>query len=221
MPIRRRALLTATVAASAATAGCLDLLFGDGLEIEATAASVSQSALEATGYEEHQVTSQTIEREFEVQGETRSVSATNKHAEYDRAIDLSAVGVGNQRAATFSAFTTPKAEIAGESLNPIEDMNEADVVQRAQARYDGFGNLSQVGESSVTLLGESGTTATEFEGEAALSGTGQTVDLTLHITEEVGSGDDFALAIAAYPTRLDSIERENVFTLIEGVQHDG
>lgn len=221
MLTRRRALLTTAVAASATTAGCLDLLFGDGLEIEATAASVSQAALDETGYEKHQESDQTVEREFEVQGETRSVSATNKHAEYDRSIDLSVVGLGSQRAATFSAFTTPKAEIGGKTLNPIDNMDEGDIVQRAQARYGGIGNLSRVGETSVTLLGESGTTATEFEGAAGLSGTGQDVDLTMHVTEEVESGDDFALAVAAYPTRLDSTERENAFTLIEGVQHDG
>lgn len=220
MPTSRRAFLTVAAAATAATAGCTDLVFGDGLEIEATAASVAEATLDDTGYEHHETTDQTIEREFEAGGESRTATVTNKHAQYDKAIDLGMVGLGRQRAAAFSVLTTPRVEVLGESFNPVEEWDAEQIVDQAQQRYEDFGNFQEVGETEVEVLGET-TTATEFEGEAALSGTGQTVDLTMHVCEAVESGEDFAVAIAAYPTRLDGSEREDAFAMFSGVEHDG
>lgn len=224
MVTRRVALAASAGLLSAGLAGCTDVLFGEGLDIEATAPSVSESALEETGYEEHQVREMPIEREFEVAGETRRVRATNWQAEYDKAVDLSGIGLGDalgrQRAATFSAVTTPKAEIAGQTLNPIDDMDTSEIVARAQQRYDDFGNLRQVDETTTSILGET-TTVDEFEGEASLTDADVTVDLTLHVSEAVESGDDFALVVAGYPTVLDASERDDAFRMIDGVEHDG
>jgi len=114
-----------------ATAGCLDDLLGEET-FEATAASVSESALSETGYEEHRTDSVELERTFEAGGESETVTLTNWHAEYDRAVDL-----------------------------------------------------------------------------------------TLHVSEAVESGSDLLVAVGGYPTLVGDLEREHVFTMMDGVTHDG
>lgn len=224
MHARRDALAAGAGLAIAATSGCLDLLLGDGLSFEATAPSVSEEALDATGYEEHRIQDHTLERTFEAAGESRDVTVTNWQAEYDRAVDLGGLGLpideARQQAAVFSAITTPQVEVLDQEFNPVAEMSAADIVAMAQERYEGFQDLQRVGEETVTLLGEE-TTATEFEGEARLTDADVRLDLTLYVVEAVPSGDDYALAIAGYPSLLESQEGDNVFTLFDGVQHDG
>lgn len=220
MQPRRSFLASGAVGAIAATAGCLDFLLGDDLSFSATAASVSDSALTETGYQENQTRSQTFERTFEVGGESRTVSITNQYAEYDRTVDLAVLGIGEQRAATFTAATTPKAEVLGQTSNPIADMDAEEIVRRSQGRYGTFEDLEVVNTFDVTLLGKQ-TTVTRFHGSAQLAGAGQDVEAEIQVSEAVGSGDDFALAVGGYPQQLADTEREHYRTLVDGVQHDG
>lgn len=224
MPTRRRALATgAGLLATATTAGCLEFLLGDGLSFEASRATVSPAALDETGYEENRVREVGLQREFEAGGQSREVSITNWQAEYDKRIDLGDLGLpvedATQRAAVFSVLSTPRVEIAGQEINPIDDVGTDEIVSRVQDRYEGISGLQEVGDQSATVLGTA-TTATEFQGDLALQNTGVTVDVTLHVTEAVEAGEDFVLAVGGYPNALSS-ERENAFRLFEGVQHEG
>jgi len=220
MQTRRSFLATAATGAVAATAGCLDFILGDDLSFEATAASLAEATLSETGYEERRIKEQSMEREFEAGGESRTVGITNWLAEYDKSIDLSAIGGGDQRAATFTVLTTPQAEVLGQTFNPVGDMSAAEIVGLAQDRYEGFGSLSPQSETTATLLGSS-TTVTRFSGSAELAETGQNVDLELQVAEAVKSNGDFAVAIGGYPEQLASRERSNFFAMLENVQHDG
>ncbi|AGN00263.1 hypothetical protein L593_01550 [Salinarchaeum sp. Harcht-Bsk1] len=206
--------------AIAATAGCLDFILGDDLSFSASEASVSDAALRETDYEQRRTKKQSFEKSFEVGGESRSVEVTNVYAEYDRSIDLSVVGLGDQRAATFTAAATPKVDVLGQSFNPIKDMSPAEIIGRAQNRYDGFGNLRQRSELTVSLLGKEAN-VTRFTGDAELSNMGQTVEIELQVSEAVGSGDDYVLAVGGYPRRLSDRGRASYETLAGGVQHDG
>lgn len=224
MPTRRAVAAAVASLVGAASAGCTDLLFGEGLTFEATAPRVDQSVLDATGYEEQQVTEVPAEREFQAGGQTRSVRLTNWYAGYDKAVDLAGldlpVETPRQRAAVFSTYSTPQVEIAGETLNPIDDLDAATLVDRVQDRYEGVDDLERVGEQSATLAGTDAT-ATEFRGDLELAGPDATIEVTLYVTEAVPSGEDFLLAVGAYPSLLASIEDDNVFALMEGVRHDG
>jgi hypothetical protein len=208
------------VGAIAATAGCLDFILGDDLSFSASPASVSEQALSDSGYEERRTNEQTFEKKFEAGGESRTVSVTNVYAEYDRTIDLSIIGAGEQRAATFTAATTPKAKVLGQTLNPLDDMSAAEIVRRAQARYQGLGDLQPRGEHTETIVGKAAT-VTRFTGTAELEGSGQTVDIELQVSEAVGSGDDFVIAVGGYPQQLADEERQHYVTLAGGIQHDG
>lgn len=224
MPTRRDAIAAgAGVLTAATSAGCLELLVGEGLSFEATAPSVAQPTLEETGYRESRVTDYGVQREFEAEGQSREVAITNWQAEYDKSVDFGDLGVpaenASQRAAVFSVLSTPRVEIAGQEFNPIDDMDTADIVSQVQRRYEGMDGLQRVGERSATLLG-SATTATEFEGDLELQNSDVTLQVTVYVTQAVASGEDFLLAVGAYPSAL-SAEREDVFTMMGGVQHDG
>lgn len=221
MQTRRSFLAAAATGTVAGTAGCLDFILGDDLNFEATAASVSESALSETGYEERRIRKQSAEREFEAGGESRTVGITNYHAEYDRSIDLAPIGGGEQRAATFTATTTPEADVLGQAFNPIKDMSAADIVEIAQSRYEGFGTLSRQGEATAPFLGQS-VTVVRFTGSADFADSGQQFDVELQVVDQaVKSNGDFAIAIGGYPEQLADRERENFFAMLEGVQHDG
>lgn len=224
MPTRRDVLATgAGLAIATTSAGCLDLVFGGGLSVEATAPSVAESALEQTGYREKQVTEHSIERTFEAGGQSRDVTVTNWQAEYDKAVDTGGLGGSVDGAAprpvVFSVLSSPRVEVLGREFNPIDDMGPAEIVAQAQSQYGGVSGLEEVGEQSATLLGTE-TTVTEFRGDLELQGTGTTVEVALHVTGAVSSGGDFVLAVGGYPTMVSG-EREHVFTLLGSVQHDG
>lgn len=223
---RRTLLGAAGVVLAGGTAGCLDRIpfIGDEpIAFEATAASIPESVLEETGYEEHQTEEGTVERTFEAGGERQDVVVTNWQAEYDRAVDLGELGLPvdqRHQAAMFTALSTPQVEVLGRTFNPVGDMEPQEVAEMVQERYDGIDRMNHVGETAATVAGESATVG-EFETEAELAEAGVAVDLTLHVSEAVVSGDDFIVAVGGYPTPLQESEEAHIFTMMDAIDHEG
>ncbi len=221
---RRSLLAVGASAVAVSTAGCTDGLpfVGDEpMEFSAEQASVPGSVLEETGYEEHEIEEVVTERTFEAAGQSQDVVVRNWQAEYDKAIELGEIGLPTDeriRAAVFTALTTPQVSVLGQTFNPVADMDSEELAEMVQDRYDGLDDIEQVGEESATVTGES-TTVGEFEGEADLVGESISIDLTLHITEAVESGDDLVVGIGGYPTRLQEEERSHVFSMLEAIDH--
>lgn len=226
MLTRREALAVSGVFLTAGTAGCLDRIpfIGDEpIEFEASPASVPDDELDATEYEETGIEEQVVERTFEAGGQSQDVLVTNWHAEYEKTIDLDIGGVtteDNVQAAVFTAVSTPKVEVLNRTFNPVADMDTEELAEMVQDQYEGMDDLEHVGDDTATILGQS-TTVGEFEGEAELVELGTTVDLTLHIAEAVDSGDDLILGIGGYPTDMQAQERDDVFTMMEAIHHEG
>jgi len=103
-------------------------------------------------------------------------------------------------------------KIPDRTFNSVGEMGEREPVELAQDRYTGFQNV----ERTVTMLGTSATVA-EFNTEATVKETGQTVDLTPHVTQ-TRHGSDFVIGIGAHPSLL-SDEPRGDDRLLEGVQH--
>ncbi|MEF8881733.1 MAG: DUF6517 family protein [Halapricum sp.] len=207
------------------TAGCTDQLpfLGDEpLEFSANPASVPDSVLDKTGYDEHKTEQVVVEETFEATGQTQDVIVTNWEAEYDKAIDLSELSLpGDEtvRAAVVTVLTTPQVHVLGQTFNPVADMESEELAEMVQDQYEGLEELEQVGEESVPVAGEP-TTVGKFEGQAQLVGEGISIDLTLHITEAVESNDDFIVGVGGYPTRLREQEQSHVFSMLEEIEHD-
>lgn len=206
----------------ATTAGCTDRIpfLGDGpMEFESSLASVPQSVLDDTGYEKQQEEAIEINETFEAAGQSQEVVVTNWQAEYDKSLSLGPVDIDEDaRAAVFTALTTPQVSVLGRSFNPVADMSSEELAEMVQDRFDDMGGFSHVADESATVAGES-TTVGEFEGEADVADIGYRIDITLHIAEAVESGDDHIVGIGGYPTQLRSEERDNIFTLLESIEH--
>jgi len=216
---RRRFLAASGTALAGSLAGCVGFILGnEALEVSASKATVSQSARDDTGYEENTVEKVEIERTFEAGGQERTVVATNWQAEYDRSVDVE--GFDSFEGAKFIAFSTPQVEIANKTFNPVGDKDHRDLVTLVQDSYEGLESVTGVSEYTASILGSQATVG-EYEGEATFAGTGQTIDLSLHVTNPIEHGEDFVACVGAYPNYppLTSGEAENVETLFAGVEH--
>lgn len=223
--IARRTML-GTVGAIGVTglAGCLDaipFIGDDPIEFSSEPVSVSAASLDETGYEEQESGEMTIERTYEVAGQTQDVVVTNWQAEYDKSIDADAFGLpigGEYRGAVFTALSTPQVSVLDRTFNPVGEMESEELAEMVQDRYDGMDDLSPDGEETVTILGET-TTVGEFITEASVVDDNAQVEIRLHIAEAVEAGDDFVVGIGGYPTALEDEERPNVMTLLESIEH--
>lgn len=217
-PRRRRAVLAGTAAVGATVlAGCLGVLTGDdAARFAADAATVPDSALDETGYGHRRTREETVTRTFEAGGQSREAEVVNVLAEYERAVDVPAVG--RFRAAVFTALSTPQVSVLGESFNPVGEMSTDELARMVQQRYDGLRDLRRESERRVTVLGD-GTRATRYAGTARLLEGDVRFDVYLTVTEAVAAGEDFVLGVAAYPQVLD--DSDAVTTLLESLEHAG
>ncbi|MFC5277452.1 DUF6517 family protein [Halorubrum rubrum] len=215
---RRRAIAAGGSLGIAGLAGCTALDFvtgGDPVEFTAEAATVSDAALEETGYESQGVTDDEITREFEAAGQTREVEVTNRIAEYDRGVDF----LGQRyRAAVFAALSTPQVEVLGRTFNPVAEMSTDELATMLQNRYEGISDVERASEYTTDVVGTE-TTVVEYEAESELADGGATVEMTLHVTEPTEVGDDFVVCLGAYPQVIS--DGDNVRRLLNGVEHPG
>ena len=210
--MHRRTAVAVALAALIATSGCLGILGGDGLSFSASQATVSDDALQETGYEEVSVNESEVTREFSAGGQSRNVTVTNWVAMYERTVDVPVLG--EQRAAVFGAFASSEVSVAGQSFNPIDDYSERDLAALAQQQYDGLSIGQTADTREMTVLNKS-TTVTKFEGTADISG--QSIDVYVHVTKVKHDGD-YVVAVAVYPQDLDG-EQERVDALLDGLEH--
>lgn len=210
--MQRTSLAAVALSVVVLTAGCGFLLGTESLSFSASPATVGDSTLSETGYEETNVTEQTAARDFTVADQTRTVEVTNHLAQYERQVELGELG--SQRAAVFTVFATPEVEVAGQTFNPIQGLSEEEIIQQFQSNYEGVSVAERTGNESVTTLGTE-TSVEQFAGTATLGGA--EVDVTIEITK-VEHGSDFIVALAVYPERVDG-EHDNVVTMVEGLDH--
>ncbi|MCD2204450.1 DUF6517 family protein [Halobacterium sp. KA-6] len=210
--MHRRTAVAVAFAALIATSGCLGILGGSGVEVSASKATVSENALQETGYEEVRVNESEVTREYSVAGQSRNVTVTNWIAMYERTVDVPVLG--EQRAAVFGAFSSPEVSVLGQSFNPIKDYSDRELAELAQQQYDGLSVGQAINTSEMTVLNES-TEVTKFEGTAEISG--QSVDVYVHVTRVKHDGD-YVVAVAIYPQDLDG-EQERIETLLTGLEH--
>lgn len=210
---RRQVVASVGTAITASAAGCLGVITGEEpAEFEADPAGVSDSALEETGYESAGVEEVVVERTFEAAGQSRDVVVTNYQAKYEKTIDMGPLG--EQRGAVFTALTSPKVSVLGKEFNPIAEMSTKEIAEMVQEQYDGMEDVRHQEDSEVTIRGES-TTRSEFTASATFSG--ETVDVLLHVTEAAELGEDYVVAVGAYP-EAGPDEEQNVLTLMEAIR---
>ncbi|MFP8955213.1 DUF6517 family protein [Natrialbaceae archaeon A-CW3] len=209
--MNRRGLITGVgVVGMASLSGCLGVL---GLDShESKPAGVDGSVLTNTGYQQTNVEQIGIEEEVDAVLYTETVRVTNYLTEHEKAIDLGPLG--RQRAALFMVLTTPKVEIAGRELNPVEEMSTDELVSLVEDTYDDIGDITHEADESMTILGNV-TTVSQFNADAQFDG--HDVDVCIHVSEAVQTDDDLVVAIGVYPEQTRDQEESNVASLMEGI----
>ena len=196
-------------------AGCAALT--GSVEFSASAATVPQQALERTRFQKHRTDEPVVEPTYEVGGQSKTVEVKNVVTQYDRAVDLSAVGLGRYQAAVFAALSTPQVDVLGKTFNPVGDMSTDELAALLQKRYEGISVGSLESESQVSVAGTS-TTMARYPATATLAEAGVDVDLWIHLTEAVKANDDFVVTFGGYPALLD--HRAEIVLLTKAVTHE-
>lgn len=212
--MRRRSMLSSlAVGALVGATGCIGVLTGEeSVSFAASPATVSEGALEGTGYGLDEQRTDTITRAFSVAGQEREVEVTNHVAIYNRSVELGPLG--EQELAMFVALATPQVRVLDRTFNPVGEMSNRELLDQLQSDYESLEVGSRVGSREVPILGESATVE-RFDGEATYDGV--SVGLFFHITT-VAHDDDYVVGIGIYPERLPE-EESRVVRLYEGLRH--
>jgi hypothetical protein len=213
--LSRRLLLATSVSVFGSLAGCSGVL-EDATTHEASAATVPDDVHKETGYQEKKVEPHEIQRTFEVEDRSQDVTVVNWRAEYDRSIQLDALG--SARGAVFTVLSTPQVNVLGKEFNPVDDMSTQELAQRVQENYSGVDNIRSVGEDEMTILGET-TTVGKFKGNAEVGDSGVDVTFILRLSEAIKHDGDFIIPVAIYPDALRDSEADKADRLIRATSH--
>ncbi|MDS0477853.1 DUF6517 family protein [Natrinema sp. 1APR25-10V2] len=218
MTYSRRSVLAAGATGSLAlTAGCLDFVLGNGpLKFDSDRAAPTDGALEETGYQKQEVREEKLERTVELPGGVeRDVSASIWASAYTKKVEYA----GQKReGAAFAAVSVPGMEVAGKSVNPIDDMSNKELLDRFMSQIESEqGAIEDIEHEESFPLGVLGDerTVDTFIGKSELEG--QTIDIEIKLTSFDHDGDLLVL-IGLYPKMLTE-ESANAEVLMESVQH--
>ncbi|OLZ40895.1 hypothetical protein A6E15_07775 [Natrinema saccharevitans] len=218
MTLSRRSLLAAGATGTIAlTAGCIDVVLGnEPLAFDSDAVRPTDDALEETGYAEDDISERTIDRSVELPGGVeRRVEASISTAVYSKAVEYQ----GEERdGAAFAAVSIPGMEVAGRSLNPIDDLSNEELIDRFLGGFEGGqGDISDIQHQEtfgLDILGD-GREVDAFLGESELGG--EPIDVEIKLTSFDHEGDLLVL-LGTYPKLLTE-ESANAEVLLESVEH--
>lgn len=209
--MNRRILAVLALAALITLSGCA-FLTGGTLEFTAGQASVSEDAQEAAQYEHVEFDTQAVNRTVEALGQERTVKATNHIATYERDLAVTTTdAVG-----TVILVSTPQMSVAGQSVNPVGSMGPRQLLETVTAGQNGFSDVSESGNRTMTVLGEDAT-VTVFDATTEYGG--QSVDVTVHLVR-VAHEDDYVIGLAVHPSVMTA-EQAGVDTMFAGIEHTG
>lgn len=207
----RRGLCSLIAVALAGSSGCLGQFGDDPTRFVAPETAVSDAALQATGYELDGTEVIEETRTVETGGQSRDVEAVNRLSEYNRTIDVGPLG--EARGAAFVTLCTPAASMFGRTFNPIAEMDNRELANRAQSQYEELSTGEEIDRRTVRMFDDE-VTLSKFEGEAVFSGT--EIDVFVH-TALADDEDAFVVVFGVYP-RLLPDEEDAIVTLSEDVR---
>lgn len=210
---RRRALALG-VAGMGALAGCSTAseLAGDGpIKRTAAPAALSESAISETEYQEEEQREQRFERT--VQG--RTIIASNQITLYAKAVDQLA------RGSLFGVVSTPGFTIAGQTLNPVGQMSNEDLLEFVSNEFGGISDVSKESTFESNVLG-SKTEISKFGATRELGN--QNVDMYIYAGKALNERNDegkkdLVLGAGGYPKAFDDTESETIEGFFEEIEH--
>lgn len=204
MPIRLSPIIyIISIMAIIILAGCVNPVGQQNLSFKATPVGVNQTVLADTGYSSQSSQWRNSSRNISVASQQKTLELANYVTEYRRTL-------GNGSEAGFGIFATPKAEFAGQELNPINEWSEKRIIRDIPNPYGSVRDLNEQNTRSINLLGTE-TQATIFAGTSE-SGT----DVLVYLARVEHEGD-IIVAGAVHSTEFN--ESSRIIQLFRGVQH--
>lgn len=218
---RRRFLATAAaVSIPAATAGCLGGEDGS-YEFDADPARIPADARDDAGYEGSEPEEFIIERDVEAAGVSAHVTASTWTATY----------TNPDRQATLAVASTPNATVAGQSVNPLVQAGDAELIRRLLERASEEGADVEVNdfeeqetetrpilgtETEVTTFRATVSADNGASGGGSDGSSTEDVPVQLHLAT-VQHEEDVIVLVGVHPVPVD--ERETVLSLMENTEH--
>lgn len=214
----RTTVATVLLAGLLLSAGCLGFITGSSpLSVSAKDVSVSDSALSESEYEKLRDEKVGFNTSISVADQERRVEATNHLQVYQREVKGDIVPVEIDVPLTrFMVLSTPKAEIAGQTMNPLGEKSTSEILEWISKNSDSKGSLSDFqleSNRSVQSLGEK-RTVSKFSATMEVQGVG--VPVTVH-TATFAHEDDFITVISVHPKALD--EQQRIDRMLENLEH--
>lgn len=144
----------------------------------------------------------------------QEVNITNTVTEYRKEMELSFFG-GSSDIGVFAAFTSPQVEVAGQSLNPISNISNRELIERFQQRFDSMSNVERESEEEVESLG-SARTVTKFSAIVSVEGNEVPVFVLLANFNHEG---DAVVPMGIFPQEREDEEGPNVRQLMANLIH--
>ena len=214
MTSRRAFLAGGATGLVALTSGCLGFVMGDPLEFDAGAVRPTDAALEDSGYEEQDADWERIEETVEF-GVEREIRASIWTAVYNKEVSIQGVG---REAAVFAAVSLPAMEVLGRTLNPLDDMDNEEVLEELRGEIEGeYGTLRDISHDEtidVPILGDQRTVEV-YTAKTDLEG--QEIEIMLVLTV-FDHEDDLLVLLGSHP-RLLPDEGVTIEELMESVEH--
>jgi len=210
----RRAGVALVLALTVVTAGCLGALTGsESLQFTASDATVSQSALDEAGYAEYRNESINRTQNVSVAGQTRTVELSNELHGYNRTVSVQSLGEAGL--ARLLVLSTPAVKVGGQTLNPLSQLSNKQLITRLASEY---GNVGQLDEGETRTVNALGSTRNVSKFATTTTTNGVEINTTIHVTT-FKHGSDFIVAVALHPERVEG-EQQRIDTLLAGIEHD-
>lgn len=204
--INRTTAIAIMLAVTMALSGC-SILTGEGASYVAEESGVDESTVAETGFTLERTEWQNQSRDIDVAGEERTINVSTHVSAYSWGEDEGA----------FAVFSTPQVNLASQTMNPIAEMSNEEIVERFQDGFEGQDNLQdleQEEEYTTDIAGEE-RAVTVFSATAVQDG--QEVDVLIHVTK-FEDGEDIVVGAAVHPASADQV-RTDVETMFGGIEH--
>lgn len=196
------------------TSGCLGVLTGEeSFSRTADPARTDEDIADDTEYKLESIEEQTVEEQFEVAGETRSVEATNWISTYEKSIEMPLLG--EAKTGVFAIVSTPAFEFAGKTLNPIADYSNQELVDLLASEYDELTIREEVESNDRSIQGST-VEMSKFDAVAEFEG--QEIDVFVHVGS-FQNEEDFLIPLGIYPQDREDEEESNIVALVEAIRH--
>jgi len=204
---------TVAVVVAVVLAGCSGTL----LEVSASPATIPDPALEPRGYLHGNTTEVPLTYRAGMPGISRDITVRTWVSGYSKT-------TAENQTAVLVLHSSPNVRVEGESVNPMRQLSNRELVSfaldrvtdlRVMAGVENVSDLRETGVRNVTVLGTETRTVT-YAGTAEIDGnvTGVVVDVTV-----VEHGEDVVVALGVYGDELD--ETDNHVALVRRIEHEG